>query len=131
MNLKLIGRYLSRRIHLSTLPLPTFGCGEAVFIIWPCTVITSPESHPPHITRLLVILDYRYAGILIFASTYKLIHATGGIVIFGVGLESSNESCSVGIYLCIVFYATSKALIYFFLGKSSFHYGRLALILNS
>jgi hypothetical protein len=40
----------------------------------------------------------------------------GGIVIFGAGLESTSTTCALGIYLCIVFYATSKALIYFFLG---------------
>jgi hypothetical protein len=39
----------------------------------------------------------------------------GGVLIFGVGLETHEAGCSAGIYLCIVFYASSKLLIYAFL----------------
>lgn len=50
--------------------------------------------------------------------SFALAHVVkGGMVIFGVGLESSDFVCSLGIYLCIIFYSTSKALIYFFLGS--------------
>jgi hypothetical protein len=44
----------------------------------------------------------------------------GGIVIFGVGLETNEAVCGLGMYLCILFYATSKVLIYAFLGKFSY-----------
>jgi hypothetical protein len=43
---------------------------------------------------------------------------TGGVIIFGVGLETASHVCSLGIILCVMFYATSKALIYAFLGTS-------------
>ncbi|KAJ7017097.1 hypothetical protein C8F04DRAFT_1252790 [Mycena alexandri] len=38
-----------------------------------------------------------------------------GLVLFGVGLQhGSGIACSAGIYLCVVFYATSKILIYLY-----------------
>lgn len=42
----------------------------------------------------------------------------GGILTFGVGLETSLGTCMAGIYLCVFFYATSKLLVYCFLSKS-------------
>ncbi|PVF91915.1 hypothetical protein CPB86DRAFT_820087 [Serendipita vermifera] len=40
---------------------------------------------------------------------------SGGIVVSGIGMSLNIEACLSGIYLCIVFYATSKILIYIFL----------------
>ena len=42
---------------------------------------------------------------------------TGGILIFGVGLELHSSVCSAGIFTCIVFYSTSKLLIYAYLSE--------------
>lgn len=36
-------------------------------------------------------------------------------MIFGIGLEMHEAGCSAGIYLCIIFYSSSKFLIYAFL----------------
>jgi hypothetical protein len=63
---------------------------------------------------LFLITGKHEALLLLIAPTHV---NKGGMVIFGVGLESSDFVCSLGIYLCIVFYSTSKALIYFFLGS--------------
>jgi hypothetical protein len=41
----------------------------------------------------------------------------GALLVFGIGLEKSTKMCSLGIILCLVFYASSKALIYAFLGE--------------
>jgi hypothetical protein len=60
--------------------------------------------------------------------------SVGGMVIFGAGLESSRAACSLGIYLCIIFYASSKALIYLFLGMftlSSMSWSMLIIIVHS
>jgi len=40
----------------------------------------------------------------------------GALLLFGIGLERSTKMCSLGIILCLMFYASSKALIYAFLG---------------
>jgi hypothetical protein len=45
---------------------------------------------------------------------------TSGVVVFGAGLELHASVCSLGIYLCIVSYASSKMLIYCFLGLPFF-----------
>jgi hypothetical protein len=37
-------------------------------------------------------------------------------LISGVGLSLNSSACSAGIFLCIVLYAISKLLIYWFLG---------------
>ncbi|KAJ6581571.1 hypothetical protein B0H19DRAFT_512771 [Mycena capillaripes] len=57
----------------------------------------------PRLCTLIVFLD---SWLFLFAS---------GILIFGVGLETHKTGCSAGIYLCIVFYSSSKLLIYAFL----------------
>jgi hypothetical protein len=51
----------------------------------------------------------------------------GGILIFGVGLEQTALTCSLAIYSCIAFYATSKLLIYSFLSRSIDTLARLHL----
>ena len=40
---------------------------------------------------------------------------TGGIIIFGVGVQLTGGICLSAVYLCIGFYATSKVLIYAYL----------------
>ncbi|KAJ7642698.1 hypothetical protein DFH06DRAFT_1477426 [Mycena polygramma] len=57
----------------------------------------------PRLCTLIVLFD---SWSFLFAS---------GILIFGVGLETYEAGCSAGIYLCIVFYSSSKLLIYVFL----------------
>jgi hypothetical protein len=44
----------------------------------------------------------------------------GGILVFGVGLEYSKNTCTAAIYLCILFYSTSKFFVYAFLGVYAF-----------
>jgi hypothetical protein len=46
---------------------------------------------------------------------------TSGVIVFGAGLELHATVCSLGIYFCIVFYASSKMLIYCFLGLPFFY----------
>ncbi|KAJ7247606.1 hypothetical protein B0H12DRAFT_736805 [Mycena haematopus] len=55
----------------------------------------------------------RLCTLTIFLDSWLFLFSSG-ILIFGVGLET-RESCSAGIYLCIVFYSSSKLLIYAFL----------------
>ncbi|KAJ7928984.1 hypothetical protein B0H13DRAFT_2652534 [Mycena leptocephala] len=57
----------------------------------------------PRLCILLVILD-SYLFIL-----------SAGLLIFGVGLRRDGMSCAAGIYLCVIFYTSSKVLIYAFL----------------
>ncbi|CAE6368940.1 unnamed protein product [Rhizoctonia solani] len=44
-----------------------------------------------------------------------MIHLVAGILIHGVGMATSDNACSAGIFLCIWLYALSKVLIYAFL----------------
>ncbi|KAF7315921.1 hypothetical protein MIND_00108800 [Mycena indigotica] len=57
----------------------------------------------PRLCVLLVLLD---SWLFLFSS---------GLLIFGVGLQMNRTACAAGIYLCVVFYCTSKVLIYLFL----------------
>ena len=41
---------------------------------------------------------------------------TAGLLVNGTGMELSETVCFLGILNCIIFYATSKILIYLFLG---------------
>ncbi|KAL5501568.1 hypothetical protein ACEPAH_8828 [Sanghuangporus vaninii] len=52
--------------------------------------------------------------ILIFLDSWIFL-AFSGILVNGVGLSYSTPVCSLGIFGCIFFYATSKALTYLFL----------------
>ncbi|KAJ7759256.1 hypothetical protein B0H16DRAFT_1534987 [Mycena metata] len=56
----------------------------------------------------------RLCTLLVFLDSWAFMFASG-ILIFGVGLETYEAGCSAGIYLCIVFYSSSKLLIYAFL----------------
>ncbi|KAF9645371.1 hypothetical protein BDM02DRAFT_587825 [Thelephora ganbajun] len=42
---------------------------------------------------------------------------TSGILLLGFGLERNHVSCSVGVFLCIIFYGSSKFFIYAFLSE--------------
>ncbi|KZT20900.1 hypothetical protein NEOLEDRAFT_1074647 [Neolentinus lepideus HHB14362 ss-1] len=61
--------------------------------------------------RLLIILVFLDSWLFLF---------TGGIIIFGAGMELSGTVCSLGIDICIAFYATSKIFIYWFLIEKVF-----------
>lgn len=52
--------------------------------------------------------------LLIFVDSWLFIFSSG-ILVLGSGLEKNDVSCSMGILLCIVFYGSSKLLIYIFL----------------
>ncbi|KAF5384050.1 hypothetical protein D9757_006968 [Collybiopsis confluens] len=57
-------------------------------------------------SRLCVLLVFFDSWLFLFTSC---------ILVFGIGLESDKIVCALGIYLCVLFYATSKLLIYSFL----------------
>ncbi|KAJ3984920.1 hypothetical protein F5890DRAFT_1227940 [Lentinula detonsa] len=56
----------------------------------------------------------RVCILLIFIDSWMFLFASG-MLTFGIGLESKDLVCALAIYLCVVFYATSKLLIYSFL----------------
>lgn len=60
----------------------------------------------------------RLCVLIIFLDSYLFLF-TAGILILGVGMATSAAACSLGIYLCIVFYGTSKFFIYLFLSEYS------------
>jgi len=61
----------------------------------------------PWICALIILID---SWLFVFAS---------GLLTLGVGLEANDGSCATGIFLCIVFYGTSKFFVYAFLCSSS------------
>lgn len=76
--------------------------------------------------RLSILLVFVDSWMFLFVSKSRVLQAhpssfsplnPGGILIFGVGLETIENACKAGIFICVVFYATSKLLIYCFLGK--------------
>ncbi|KAF9078373.1 hypothetical protein BDP27DRAFT_1309489 [Rhodocollybia butyracea] len=56
----------------------------------------------------------RICALLVFVDSWLFLF-TSCILVFGIGLESKELVCAMGIYICIIFYATSKILIYSFL----------------
>ncbi|KAJ7472577.1 hypothetical protein FB451DRAFT_1469342 [Mycena latifolia] len=56
----------------------------------------------------------RVCILLVFLDSYLFIFSTG-LLIFGVGMQTNRIACAAGIYLCVIFYTTSKILIYAFL----------------
>ncbi|KDQ58749.1 hypothetical protein JAAARDRAFT_128742 [Jaapia argillacea MUCL 33604] len=56
----------------------------------------------------------RLCIILVFVDSWLFIFM-GGVLIFGAGVELHPLACSLGIDICIAFYATSKIFIYCFL----------------
>lgn len=59
----------------------------------------------------------RICVLLIFVDSWLFIFSSG-VLVLGSGLERNDVSCSMGILLCIIFYGTSKLLIYTFLCTS-------------
>jgi len=57
----------------------------------------------------------RICVLLIFIDSWLFIFSSG--VLIGSGLERNDVSCSMGILLCIIFYGSSKLLIYTFLSE--------------
>ena len=58
----------------------------------------------------------RLCVLIVFIDSYLFLF-TAGVLILGVGMTTGAGACSLGIYLCIVFYGTSKFFIYLFLSK--------------
>ncbi|KAJ7767288.1 hypothetical protein B0H16DRAFT_1716908 [Mycena metata] len=56
----------------------------------------------------------RICILLVFIDSYLFVF-TSGILIFGVGLQMNKTACAAGIYICVLFYSSSKVLIYAFL----------------
>ncbi|KAJ7067527.1 hypothetical protein C8F01DRAFT_1365586 [Mycena amicta] len=56
----------------------------------------------------------RVCTLLIFVDSYLFMFCSG-ILVFGVGMQRNATACAAGIYLCVLFYSTSKILIYAFL----------------
>ncbi|KAF5363225.1 hypothetical protein D9758_008385 [Tetrapyrgos nigripes] len=56
----------------------------------------------------------RWLNFCVFVDSW-LFTFTSGLLIFGIGLETSLNVCRSGIFLCIIFYASTKALLYIFL----------------
>ncbi|KAL5524547.1 hypothetical protein ACEPAF_9687 [Sanghuangporus sanghuang] len=69
--------------------------------------------------RLLIILIFldstRFRNVSVCLAPSWIFLAFSGILVNGVGLSYSTPVCSLGIFGCIFFYATSKALTYLFL----------------
>ncbi|KAJ7643592.1 hypothetical protein FB45DRAFT_895508 [Roridomyces roridus] len=61
----------------------------------------------------------RVCVLLIFLDSYCFVFASG-ILIFGVGLQRNSTTCAAAIYLCVLFYTSSKVLIYAFLTEKAF-----------
>ncbi|KAF9267975.1 hypothetical protein L218DRAFT_919881 [Marasmius fiardii PR-910] len=66
------------------------------------------------VSEILQLPWPRLCLLLVFVDSWAFLF-TGGVLIFGVGLEANHSICSGAILLCIACYATSKILIYFFL----------------
>ncbi|KIM21818.1 hypothetical protein M408DRAFT_80011, partial [Serendipita vermifera MAFF 305830] len=58
----------------------------------------------------------RFCTIAIFADSWLFVFA-GGTLVSGVGMSLNADACLTGVYLCIVFYAASKVLIYILLAE--------------
>ncbi|KAJ7624591.1 hypothetical protein FB45DRAFT_923763 [Roridomyces roridus] len=56
----------------------------------------------------------RLCMLLILFDSYLFV-LSAGLLIFGIGLQMDHDSCETGIFICVLFYTTSKILIYCFL----------------
>ncbi|KAJ7679366.1 hypothetical protein DFH06DRAFT_1316292 [Mycena polygramma] len=52
--------------------------------------------------------------LLVFLDSYLFLFSAA-MLMFGVGLQMNKTACAAGIYLCVLFYSSSKVLIYAFL----------------
>ncbi|KII85175.1 hypothetical protein PLICRDRAFT_45329 [Plicaturopsis crispa FD-325 SS-3] len=87
LGVSILAHCLSRRIYLAE-----------------CSSISCIRQLPW--TRLCVLAIFLDSWLFLFI---------GGILIFGVGLDIQNIACSLAIFSCIGFYASSKVFIYLFL----------------
>ncbi|KAJ7876892.1 hypothetical protein B0H14DRAFT_3786489 [Mycena olivaceomarginata] len=96
-------RFLSASIHFLGVTVITYFLSRRLS----AENLTSREAWRhiswPRLCLLLILLD-SYLFIL-----------SAGLLIFGVGMRRDEHACSAGIYLCVVFYTSSKVLIYAFL----------------
>ncbi|KAJ7892431.1 hypothetical protein B0H13DRAFT_2340120 [Mycena leptocephala] len=58
----------------------------------------------------------RICILLVFLASYLFLFSSG-MLIFGVGLQVNATACATGIYICILFYTSSKILIYSYLSE--------------
>ncbi|KAJ6550330.1 hypothetical protein B0H19DRAFT_1265161 [Mycena capillaripes] len=58
----------------------------------------------------------RICILLVFLASYLFLFSSG-MLIFGVGLQVNATACAAGINICIVFYTSSKILIYAYLSE--------------
>ena len=61
---------------------------------------------------------HKYVAPLHVVPPVVLTVRAAGILVHGTGMELNETVCLLGIVNCIVFYASSKMLIYIFLGES-------------
>lgn len=127
---------------LATLPIPTLPRGVEIAMDRPSATmfpsvgmhVLSATIHFIGVTILAHIISRRimiYGSsmlkgaswpsiclLMIFIDSWLFIFASG-VLILGTGLERNELSCSMGIFLCIIFYGISKFLIYAFLCSST------------
>jgi len=58
----------------------------------------------------------RLCTLIVFVDSYLFL-LTAGVLALGVGMEHNRLTCAWGIYLCIIFYLSSKVFIYLFLAE--------------
>ncbi|KAF5346170.1 hypothetical protein D9758_009922 [Tetrapyrgos nigripes] len=56
----------------------------------------------------------RWLILSVFVDSWLFLFISG-LLIFGIGMETSSSVCMTGIFLCIVFYASTKVLLYVYL----------------
>ncbi|KAJ6505215.1 hypothetical protein C8R45DRAFT_972030 [Mycena sanguinolenta] len=96
-------RFLSACVHFLGVTLITYFLSRRLSVENLTSRAAWANITWPRICILLILLD-----------SYLFILA-GGLLIFGVGLRRNGHSCSAAIYLCVLFYTSSKILIYAFL----------------
>ena len=93
---------------------------SAIIHLLGVTILTHLISRRTILRGNLTLRDVswpRICVLLIFVDSWLFI-LSSGILILGPGLERNDVSCSMGIFLCIIFYGSSKLLIYTFLCTS-------------
>jgi hypothetical protein len=86
----------------------------------PPTIFPKAPNHPPSRPRPYFLAPpSRWILLATFIDSWIFIFSSA-LMISGVGLSFNQETCRGAIFLCIVFYASSKVLVYIFLGQFSF-----------
>ncbi|KAF5349021.1 hypothetical protein D9758_012699 [Tetrapyrgos nigripes] len=78
------------------------------------TMITYCLAHRIPTSNFRRVSWVRWLNVGVFVDSWMFTF-TSGMLIFGIGLETSLSVCTTGVFLCIVFYASTKALLYVFL----------------